>query len=68
VAGELAPCFGGHRGGAFVAEDGNRDVGVVERVEEGEVAFAGDAEDALDAVRDQRLRDEACSGLLLRHR
>ena len=61
-AGELAPGFGGHRGAALLAADGDRDRAVIERIEEGEIGFAGDAEGALDAVPDERIGKNSPAG------
>lgn len=55
----------GHVGRAtFLAADDVGDGGVVETVEKVEVAFAGDAEYAVDAVRLQGCGDEMACGLL----
>ncbi len=62
-SGELAPGLGGHGGAAFLPADGDRDVGVVERVEQRQIAFAGNAEDAFHAVQHQRIGEEARAAL-----
>ena len=62
AAGELAPRVGGHGGSALVTADGDSDIGVVERVEKREIALPGNAEDALDAVPDERLGNQAGAG------
>ena len=68
AAGELAPGFRHHGGAALLAADGHRDRRIVERVEKREIALAGHAEDALDAVPDERVGKDAAAGpCLLRH-
>ena len=63
LAGEPALAVGHHRGAAFLAADDGADlVGIVKRVEHGEIGFAGHAEDAVDAVGLQRLDDQLAAG------
>ena len=42
-----------HHGAAFLAADGDGDIAIVKRVERGEIAFTGDAEDMADAIHQQ---------------
>ncbi len=59
LAGELAVGLGHERRAAFLAAGDEADLGrVVERVEHFEIAFAGDAEGDLDAVRAQCRHDQ----------
>ena len=57
-AGEPAPGIGHHRGAAFLAADHDIDIGIVERVENGEIAFSRHAGHPPDAVCLQRLNDQ----------
>jgi hypothetical protein len=68
-AGELAIGFGHVGGGAFMFGDDDLDFGrVVEGVEDVEVAFAGDAEDAVGAVDSQGVgKDAAAAAGLFGH-
>ena len=59
-AGELAVGVGHVRGADLVAAGDEPDRRVVERVEHGEVALAGDAEGQLDAVDDELVDEELC--------
>ena len=62
LAGQLALAIGHHRRAAFLAADDGADRRIVQRVEHGKIAFAGHAEDALDAVGFQRLDDQLSAG------
>jgi hypothetical protein len=53
-AGKLAPGFGGHGGAAFMSKYVDADRRLIERVKQGKIGFAGDAEGAIDAVAHQR--------------
>ena len=64
AAGELAPRFRGHRRAALLAAERDGDLRIVKRVEQRQIAFAGNAEDALDAVLLQRLDDQSRGGLV----
>ena len=57
TAGELAGGLGHHHRPALLAADRDGDVAVMERVERGQIALAGHAEDMADAV-DQQLVDQ----------
>ena len=66
LAGELAVGLGHVRGAAFLAADHGLDVGSVQPVEHGEVAFAGDREYTVDAVQGQGIDDRLAGvGVLL---
>ncbi len=58
AAGELAPGLRRHGGAAFLAAERHCDRRIVERIEQRQIALAGHAEDALDAVILQRLDDQ----------
>ncbi len=51
--GHLADRLGHHRSAALMAAHGDGDVAVVKRIEHGEIALAGHAEDVADTVDDQ---------------
>ncbi|MEY9563646.1 hypothetical protein ABIA26_005988 [Sinorhizobium fredii] len=55
LSGQPAPGVRHHRRTALLAADDDVDVGVVERIQYGQIAFARHAGDALHTVRDQRL-------------
>ena len=57
-----ALAVGHHRRAAFLAADDGADRRIVQRVEHGEIGFAGHAKDALDAVGLERLDDQLSAG------
>ena len=65
LAGELALGLGHHRCAAFLAADGDLDLGVMQRIECGEVAFARHAEKLLHTVHDQLVHKHLSSGAWL---
>ena len=61
-AGELPPCLGHEGRAAFLTAGHDPDVGVVQRVEHGQVALAGDTERRGHAVGHEALDDDLPSG------
>jgi hypothetical protein len=62
LAGELALRLGHHGRAAFLAAHGHVDGRVVQRVEHGQKAFAGHAEELLDAVGDELVDQDLAAG------
>src|SRR5690606_14487734 len=53
LPGEFAVCLGHHGGSTFLAAHSYLDVGIMQGIEYGEIAFSGHAESVLDAVPKQ---------------
>ena len=62
LAGELALRLGHHGRTAFLAAHGHGDVGIVQRIEHGQVAFAGHAKELLHAMGDELLHQDLAAG------
>ena len=60
---------GHHGGAAFLAADGDLDVGVVQAVQHRQIAFAGNAENVFDALGDELVDEDVAAeaGCLLGH-
>jgi hypothetical protein len=59
---ELAVRLGHHRRATFLAADGQFDRRIVQRVEHGQVAFAGHAEDVAHAVQHELVDQDLAAG------
>jgi hypothetical protein len=68
LAGELAGGLRHHAGAALGPADGDLQLGVVQRVEHGEIALAGHAEGVGRAVEDQLVDEDLPAGALGCHR
>jgi len=68
AARELALGLGHHGRAAFLPAHGHRDVGVVQGIEHGQVAFAGHAEELLHPVGQQLVHQDLAPGAGLRGR
>ena len=62
LARELALRLGHHGRAAFLATHGHADVGIVQRIEHGQVAFAGHAEELLHTMGDELLDQNLAAG------
>jgi len=62
LAGQLALGLSHHGRTALLAADGDGDVGIVERIEHGQVAFAGHAEQLLHAVEEELIDQDLAAG------
>ncbi len=62
LSGQSALAVGHHRGAAFLSADDGLDRRIVQRVQHGEIAFAGNAENTLYVVGFQRLDNQLSAG------